>query len=134
MSFFHLLASDRPLPLCDCRSLRTVVSGQVSFSGELGFSVENCTCYLDEQAHGGIKAYVYRMPYLVWDESTLRDLKRYLNRRLSSGDQAQLWHIWLGDDGSDGPPARYRGRLADLDMEEFQLLFGKEELCLTVTI
>ena len=130
MSFVNLLAAERPMPLGDWRTQRTVVLGPAcSIEGEQGFMVEPCDWYPGDMAHCETLPYQYNME-LAEDQQTFADLTAYLRENLKPGEKIQLWQLFLG--GLDGKPQRYRGKLADFDQETFSLLFGNDECCITV--
>ena len=130
MSFVYLLAAQRPMPLGDWRTQRTVVlSPQCSIEGELGFLVEPCDWYPGDMAHCQTMPLQYNME-LVEDAQTLADLQAYLRENMEEGESVELWQLFLG--GLDGKPKRYRGKLEDFDADTFALLFGNDECCITV--
>ena len=130
MSFIHLLAAERPMPLADCRTHRTVVLGPgCSVEGELGLLVEPCAWYPGDMAHCRTMPLQYNLE-LAEDAQTLSDLRAYLQENLLPGEKAELWHIFL--EGLGDKPQRYRGKLEDFDQDTFSLLFGNEECCITV--
>ena len=135
MSYINLLASDRPLPLCDCRTLRTISDGLVSISGELGLAVQPCTWNPYELEHCNTKPFRYTLE-LAEDEQTFFDLVSYFKRVLSEGDTVELWRIWLGDPvDCFAKPQHYRGRLGEFDPDVFSLLFHPdEECCITIEV
>ncbi len=58
-------------------------------------------------------------------------LKAYLEENLAPGGQVQLWQVATNRHRSRRP-CLYRGRLAELSGDIFQLLFGSEELCIQI--
>lgn len=145
MSRVLLLAADRPLPLCDRQSERTKtvsVNGEsisVRFVG--GFLVEEHIYYriATEELGLAMKPHRYALELEPCEED-LHELLGYLRAHLTGGEEIELWNLWLGNDDL-GPVPRYRGRLADFDLETLRQFLlpphrdgGIGQCCLTVVI
>lgn len=133
MSRVLLLAADRPLPLCDCRELRTKKFSQSAVMMESGFAVEKCAYYRSAVEDLGYdwKPCLYELS-LEQDPRDLDALRSYLEEQLSPGETVELWSVWVGDVGAvAGRPRRYRGKLTELDMDALGMLFEEGQICLT---
>ena len=125
MSQVLLLTADKPLPLCDRQEEResvSVVNGreyQISFVR--GFRVAEHSYYrhaVDELGHS-MKPYQYE---LELHEEDLAAFRAYLETQFASGEEAELWSLWVGVDQSGHVP-HYRGRLYDFDMDTLAQLY-----------
>lgn len=129
MSQVLLLTADHPLPLCDKQVERTKtvtvpmnmdsdIRGKTfSITTPAGFRVQEHSYYrhaAEELGHT-MKPYQYELDLEV-HESDLADLRQYLQENLASGEEAELWNLWVGPDDF-GRPTAYRGTLAEFDME-----------------
>ena len=67
-------------------------------------------------------------------ERDLAHLRACLEENFSQGESLELWIVWLSGDINKKCPPRFRGRLADLDMEALEQFLSAKELCFTITI
>ena len=124
MSRVHLIAADKPLPLCDRQEERTsthTVSGtSFTISCMQGFRVAEHNYYRHAVNVLGysIKPFQYELE-LEFCEEDLSHLKEYLSRNFHPGETVELWSIWVGIDQSGGLP-HYSGNLKDFDMETME--------------
>ena len=124
MSIVHLIAADKPLPLCDRQEERAsthMVSGTpFTLSVVQGFRVAEHRYYRHavDVLDYPLKPYQYELS-LELHEKDLVHLKEYLSQNLQSGEAVELWSIWVGIDPSGCLP-HYRGRLEDFDMETME--------------
>ena len=85
-----------------------------------GFMVEEHSYYrqaVDELGYT-IKPYQYELE-LELHEEDLVSLKEYLSQNFQSGENVELWSIWVGIDQS-GRVSHYSGCLKDFDMETME--------------
>lgn len=68
------------------------------------------------------------------EERGLENLRAYLEEHFSQGETLELWSIWLSGDVNKKCPPRFRGRLADFDLEALEQFLSAEELCFTITV
>lgn len=66
-------------------------------------------------------------------EKDLENLQTCLEKNFSPGETLELWSVWVGDVNKKCPP-RFRGRLADFDMEALEQFLSAEEICFDITI
>ena len=66
-------------------------------------------------------------------EHDLEHLRACLEANFSRGDTLELWSVWVGDVNKKCPP-RFRGRLADFDLEALEQFLSAEEICFDITI
>ena len=66
-------------------------------------------------------------------ENDLEHLRACLEANFSRGDTLELWSVWVGDVNKKCPP-RFRGRLADFDLEALKQFLSAEEICFDITI
>ena len=146
MSRIYLIAADRPLPLCgmeenwtrvmnlserfhnpDLRGQERVISGRSQFR------IQEHSYYRGAVDELGLelKGYQYELE-VTEDQWGLEKLTAYLKENLSSGEQVELWSLWVGNENI--PPARYRGHLNDFDMDTLHQFFGAESICITITV
>ena len=124
MSRVHLIAADKPLPLCALQEVRTstsVVSGETyTISFLRGFRVTEHRYYRGavDSLEYPIKPYQYELE-LELHEKDLAHLKEYLTQNFLSGETVELWSIWVGIDQSGRLP-HYSGNLKDFDMETME--------------
>jgi len=124
MSRVLLLAADKPLPLKDCRELRTKevrVNGTTyAVSMEMGFNVEPHSYYRDAVDGLGyeMKPYQYELSVEA-DETDLQNLRAYLKENLSPGESVELWNLWVDMDQPRYLP-HYRGALAEFDLDTLE--------------
>ena len=124
MSRVHLIAADKPLPLCDLQEVRTstsVVSGETyTISFLRGFRVTEHRYYRGavDSLEYPIKPYQYELE-LELHEKELAHLKEYLTQNFLFGETVELWSIWVGIDQSGRLP-HYSGNLKDFDMETME--------------
>jgi len=125
MSRVHLIAADKPLPLCDKQEERTsttVVSGKsYTISCVQGFRVAEHIYYRRavDLLNYPIKPYQYELETEL-HEDDLAHLKQYLAENFSAGETVELWCIWLDDCTHKKLPPHYRGALANFDMETLE--------------
>ncbi|MCI8304875.1 MAG: hypothetical protein HFF52_09700 [Lawsonibacter sp.] len=67
-------------------------------------------------------------------EGDLEYLRHRLEKDFSPGEVVELWSVWLSGDVNKRCPPRFRGRLADFDMEALEQLLSAEEICFDITI
>ena len=132
MSRVHLIAADKPLPLCDRRAERTktvTVQGSLfTVTAEAGFAVREHAYYRHavDILNYPIKPYPYELE-LELHEDDLRHLKEYLSTQFSSGETVELWSIWVGIDNDGHLPPHYSGKLADFGMDTLEQLLRPEK-------
>ena len=139
MSRIYLLAADKPLPLCDFQEMREhqIHGNRIVFAA--GFAVSELESYREavEELELPLKPCRYELS-LERRGADLKRLTDYLRENLLSGETVELWSLWLGS--GMGELHRYRGTLAELDMDALGMLFEGDNLfedgqiCLTVTI
>lgn len=66
-------------------------------------------------------------------ENNLEHLRACLEANFSPGETLELWSVWVGDVNKKCPP-RFRGRLADFDLEALKQFLSAEEICFDITI
>ena len=121
MSRVHLIAADKPLPLCDRQEERTsthTISGKpFTISFVQGFRVAEHRYYRSavDVFHLPLKPFQYELE-LELHEYDLAHLKDYLSRNFRPGETVELWSIWVGIDQSGSLP-HYKGFLKDFGME-----------------
>ena len=144
MSRVMLIAADKPLPLCDKRverSKTTRVEGEMfTVSCLSGFAVMEHAYYrsaVDSLALT-MKPYQYEL-CAETHEDDLSELKAYLEQNFESGEEAELWNLWVGDDLGRVP--HYRGHLSDFDLDTLEQFIcppyhggGIGQCCMTVVI
>lgn len=134
MSHVILLAADRPLPLYDagiCRERTSTYQGHRVTIEVHGFAVRPHGYY--RQAVDELELPMKPCRYELDLDATPEDVRRlrdYLEQNLSPGEQVELWSVWVPRYPEDRL-ARYRGRLADLDLETVELLKEWND-CITV--
>ena len=126
MSRVYLITADKPLPLCDKQAERessvTVEGKSFAISFVQGFRVAK---------HSYYRHAVDRLGYsmLPWQyeleaevhETDLAHLKAYLTENFRSGETAELWSVWVGNDRSGELP-HLCCRLEDLDLKLLERL------------
>ena len=145
MSCVYLIATDKLLPLCNFQEMRTkiVVYGDTRYtiSATQGFQISEHDYYryAVDELHVTMKPHQYELS-LEADESDLLHLKDYLLENFSTGEDVELWNLWVGVDRDDRV-LRYRGELSDFDVEslkrflESNLENGKfSQIQMTITI
>ena len=126
MSYVLMMTADKPLPLCDRREERESVSvvsnREYTISFVRGFRVAEHRYYRHAVDDLGLsmKPYQYQLGLEI-HEKDLSDFKDYLKEQFASGEEAELWNLWVGVDRSGHVP-HYQGRLADFDMETLEQL------------
>lgn len=126
MSQVMLLTADKPLPLCDRQEERmqtvTVGAASVSVTVPAGFAVREHSYYRDavEELDYSMKPWQYELE-LEPDETDLAALRCYLEGNFASGEEVELWNLWVGDDAL-ARPACYHGELAAFDMDALRQL------------
>ncbi len=139
MSRIYLLAADKPLPLCDFQEMREHQIGGNVVAFAAGFAVSEPAYYRAAVEELGLplKPYWYELS-LELRGADLRRLTDYLTENLLPGEEVELWAVRIG--GEPGEARRYRGTLAELDMEALGMLFEGDglfedgQICLTVRI
>ena len=153
MSRVLLIAANKPLPLCDRQAERTKtvtipmdadskIRGKTfSVTAPAGFKIEAHSYYrqaVDELGYT-IKPYQYEL-HLEVHEDDLATLKSYLTEHFTSGEEVELWNLWVGSDRKERP-LRYRGTLSDFDLdtlEQFLTFYIKDnklnQCCITIVI
>ena len=127
MSRVHLIAADKPLPLCDRQEERasvTTVSGSShTISFVRGFRVAEHSYYRHavDILEYPIKPYQYELDAELHTDD-LRHLKAYLREHFAPGETVELWSIWVGGCDERHAPPHYRGALADFDMDTLEQL------------
>ena len=145
MSRVLLIAADKPLPLCDKRVER---SRTVRAAGEMytvsclsGFAVMEHAYYRSAVDHMALtmKPCQYELCAEV-HEDDLAEFKAYLEQNFASGEEVELWNLWVGDDDPGGVP-HYRGHLSVFDAETLEQFVcpprhggGIGQCCVTVVI
>ena len=135
MSRVYILAAGKELSLCGVQEPRTSRAGGYAVTLRQGFKVEPLCYYRHavEELGWPMKPFRYEFS-LEKEEKDLRDLRTYLETNFSPGEGLELWSVWLSGDIDKKCPPRFRGRLADLDMEALEQFLTAEELCFTITI
>lgn len=120
MSHVILIAADKELPLLDHERETSYENHRFTFANgvrvleheyyrwavdELGFEMKPCQYELDVVQH----------------ENDLRSLVDYLKENFTSGEEAELWSLWVGSGGGERP-RRYRGRLSEFDLDTLGML------------
>ena len=124
MSRVHLIAADRPLPLCDCQEERTSVitvgGSPHTISFVRGFRVAEHSYYRHavDVLKYPMKPYQYELE-LELHEMDLAHLKEYLVQNFTPGETVEFWNIWTGIDQSGSLP-HYQGFLQDFDTETLE--------------
>ena len=146
MSRVYLIAADKPLPLCQAEQpwTRTIKLSELyrnpdlrgqerTVSGISHFNVQEHRYYRSAVAELEVdmKPFQYELE-VEKDQWGLEQLTAYLKENFTSGEQVELWSLWVGD--TLGRPVRYAGSLADFDMETLQQFFSAEAICITITI
>ena len=125
MSRVHLIAADKPLPLCDRqveRASTSVVSGKTyTISFLRGFRVAEHRYYRNavDLLEYPIKPFQYELE-LELHKDDLAHLKEYLSQNFQSGETVELWSIWVNDSLRKKAPPHYSGHLKDFDMETLE--------------
>ena len=132
MSRVMLLCADHPLPLYDSQTRRDYFRRGVRYE-EDGFSVQPHVYYRpavdDLELPMKLHRYELDLRATAQDAALLRD---YLRASCVSGEQVELWNLWVGD-------ARVRafhlaGPLADLDADALAQLEERDQTCITLTV
>ena len=125
MSRVMLIAADKPLPCCDFQVMRTktitIPTGQqFRVSASAGFLVEEHSYYRHavEELHLAMKPHQVEFT-LQADESDLLHLKEYLTENFTTGEDVELWNLWVGIDRDDRV-LHSQERLSDLDLESIE--------------
>ena len=141
MSRVVLVAADKPLPLCDKRVQRSKTSGAYTISCLSGFAVMEHAYYRSavDSLELPMKSYQYELS-AEFHEDDLAALKAYLAQAFAPGEETELWNLWVGDDDLGAVP-RYRGRLADFDLDTLKQFVcpphpdgGIGQCCMTIVI
>ncbi len=133
MSRVYVLAADRELSLRDCQQPHTRGRG-ISVTFPSGFKVEPLDYYRQAVEYLGypMKSFRYELE-LEKEETDLENLRTYLEEHFSQGETLELWSVWVGDVNQKCPP-RFRGRLADFDMDALEQFLAAKELCFSITL
>jgi len=125
MSRVMLIAADKPLPCCDFQVMRTktitIPTGQqFQVSAPAGFLVEEHSYHRHavEELHLAMKPYQVEFS-LQEDKSDLLHLKQYLAKNFTTGEDVELWNLWVGVDRDDRV-FHYQKRLCDFDLEAME--------------
>ena len=133
MSRFYLIAADKPLPLCDCRSVRTRIFRGASIAMECGFAVKEHDYYRNAVNDLGCVRKPFRYEMQLDDAAEdLPLLREYLDAQFSPGESVELWSLWAG--GEETSAKRYRGTFAEFDLDAMEMLFEEGQICLTIFI
>lgn len=134
MSRVYVLAAGKELPLCDRQEFRTSESGGYVITLLRGFRVAQLNYYRQavEELDCPMKPFRYEIE-LEKDGRDLENLRAYLRQNFSQGERLELWNLWVGDTAVKCPP-RFRGSLADFDMEALEQFLAAEEACFEITI
>lgn len=134
MSWVTLLAADHPATLYRAPEQRTRfvrIGVEQNPVREDGFSVLEHEYYrqaVDDLGYS-MKPYQYEMN-LRATPADLKYLRGYLEEHFAPGEEVELWGVWVG--GEEERPARFRGPLDGLDIEELERLERAAPVCLTV--
>lgn len=135
MSRVYILAADKELPLCDFQEPRTSYSNRYAVTFDQGFKVEPLHYYRQAVDELGWPMKPFRYEFVMEKEETdLVNLRAYLTENFSSGEVLELWSAWLSGDVNKKCPPRYRGRLADFDLEALEQFLTAEEICFDITV
>jgi len=146
MSRVYLIAADKPLPLCEkehpWNRVMTLsehfrnpeLRGQKRLlSGVDHFNVREHIYYRGSVAELELEMKPYQYELEVADNEWGADqLTAYLKETFSSGEQVELWSLWVG--GEPSRPVRYAGPLTEFDLETLRQFFTAEAICITITI
>lgn len=106
MSHVSLIAANKSLPLCEYEAFRVLPHEYYRFAvDELGLDLKPFQYELDVQL----------------SQASLEHLLSYLRENFSPGEEAELWSLWVGTGGGTRP-RRYRGSLADFDLDTLEML------------
>ena len=136
MSRVILLAADHPLPYYQSDIQRPSPPSRgpivVTLPWEsYGFSVRPHRDYrmAVEELGLEIKPYQYELN-LKATEQDARELRNYLTQHCQTGEQVELWNLWVGD--VNVRAFHLEGPLSDLDKETLEQLFEKDQTCMTI--
>ena len=76
-----------------------------------------------------IKPYQYELNLKATEQDT-RELQNYLAQHCQTGEQVELWNLWVGD--VNVRAFHLEGPLSDLDKETLEQLFEKDQTCMTI--
>ncbi len=137
MSRVMLVAADRSLPACDRQTERTHISRvdgkDYAVACMAGFQLIEHSYYrwaVDELGYP-MKPFRYELS-MEHCETDLRYLVAYLREQVPSGEEVELWSVWVG--GERETLRRFRGTLEEFDLDALGKLFEREQTCLTVSI
>lgn len=127
MSCVYLLCADHPLPSYGPKARRLIHDAEDSFSvrpleyycsavEDLGLSMKPCRYELGLRATGQGAAL----------------LRNYLSLHCTTGEQVELWYLWVGE--VNVRAFRLAGSLANLDTDTLKQLEEREQTCITLTI
>lgn len=135
MSRVCILAADKELPLCDFQEPRTSYSNGYAVTFDQGFKVEPLVYYRPAVEELGWPMKPFRYEFVMEKEETdLMHLRAYLTENFSSGEVLELWSVWLSGDVNKKRTTRFRGALADFDLEALEQFLNAEEICFDITI
>lgn len=137
MSYVCLLAADHPTPLCEASAprIRTVSTGGDRYTiEEDGFSVLEHEYYRSAVDELGLtmKPCQYELN-LRATEDDLNQFRAYLAAHLTTGEEVELWGLWVGGPDEERP-TRYRGALDQFDLETLNLLEECRPVRVTIII
>ena len=131
MSRVMLLCADHPLPLYGSQTHRVYFRRGVRYE-EDGFSVQPYVYYRPavDDLELPMKPHRYELDLraTAQDAVLLRD---YLRASCVSGEQVELWNLWVGD--ARARPFHLAGPLADLDADALAQLEERDQTCITLT-
>ena len=136
MSQVILMTADHPLPQFASgeRRIRTVSTpGGTLRVEEDGFSVALLTYYKSaaEDLALAMKPFRYELDLRDTPQDVLW-LRSYLSTYCSSGEQIELWNLWVG--GEENFVRRFSGAFRDFDLETLKQLLETWQTCVTITI
>ena len=132
MSRVILLCADHPLPLYDSRTRRVYFLRGVRYD-EDGFSVQPHVYYRSavDELELPMKPHRYELNLRATEQDAAL-LQDYLRQNCATGEQVELWNLWVGD--TRVRAFRLAGPLADLDADALTQLLERDQTCITLTI
>ena len=136
MSAVTLLAVDHPLPQCAARTrrVRTVsTDGGLLTVEEDGFSVQKHAYYrwAVDQLGLTLKPFQYELDLRATQDDA-EQLRAYLEENCTSGEQVEVWNLWVGDE--PGRVRRFSGELSAVAVDTLEQLEERSQTCLTIRI
>ncbi len=146
MSRVMLIASDKPLPLCNIEERRTWIMKlsenfrNPALRGQERVMSGICTFAIQEHSYyrGAVDELELKMKHFQYelevedDEWGAEQLTAYLKEHLNPGEQVELWNLWVGYDIIS--PARVSGALHDFASDTLHQFLYAESMCMTITI